>query len=233
MFLPLHDDNPMRHLPRPYANYTLIAFTILCFFMTGGLDPYAVEGAAYGLGYIPAVVHGPEVLAPGETIVPQTATYITYAFLHANWLHLLGNMAFLWVFGDNIEDALGHFRYIAFYLACAVAAAFVHGFADPRSIVPLIGASGAVAGVVGAYLVLHPRVKLWILLLGRVPIRLRAMWVLGFWALFQFFNILVAPEDDMTAWWAHIGGMAAGALLVIVLRRRGVQLFDAGTPVAD
>ncbi len=226
MFIPLHDDNPLRHLPRPYVNYALIAFTVACFFLTGGFDDDAINMAAVGFGFIPSVAS--ESVAVQS--VPGPFTYVTYAFLHAGWLHLLGNMAFLWVFGDNIEDALGHVRYLAFYLACAVAAAFVHALFNPDSLAPLIGASGAVAGVVGAYLVLHPRVKLWILLLGRFPVRLSAMWVLGAWIGFQVFNVLVAAEGDEIAWWAHVGGIVAGAGLIVVFRRPGVILFDRNLP---
>jgi membrane associated rhomboid family serine protease len=182
--------------------------------------------AAVGFGFIPSVASE----SVGVQSVPGPFTYVTYAFLHAGWLHLLGNMAFLWVFGDNIEDALGHVRYLAFYLACAVAAAFVHALFNPDSVAPLIGASGAVAGVVGAYLVLHPRVKLWILLLGRFPLRLSSMWVLGGWIGFQVFNILVAAEGDEIAWWAHIGGIVVGAGLIVVFRRPGVILFDRNLP---
>lgn len=226
MFIPLHDDNPLRHLPRPYVNYALIAVTVICFLATGGLGT-GIDTAAVGLGFIPSVAND-VVFAP--QYVPSGATYVTYAFLHADWLHLLGNMAFLWVFGDNIEDALGHIRYLVFYVACAALAAAAHSFVHPDSSAPLIGASGAVAGVVGAYLVLHPRVKLWILLLGRIPLRLSAMWVLGGWIAFQFFNVFAATEADSTAWWAHIGGLAAGAVLIVVLRRPGVVLFDSDLP---
>jgi membrane associated rhomboid family serine protease len=189
-----------------------------------------VENAAVGYGFIPSVVNDFEDLPAIYVRVPEDATYLTYAFLHANWLHLGGNLLFLWVFGDNVEDALGHIRYALFYVACAVAAAFVHSSVNPASTAPLIGASGAVAGVVGAYLVLHPRVKLWILAFGRIPLKLSAALVLIAWALFQVFNIVVAQPDEAVAWWAHLGGMASGALLVVGLRRRGVALFDRNTP---
>lgn len=229
MFIPLYDYNPLRHVARPYVNYALIAISALTFLMAGGFDQYAVENAAVGWGFIPSVVNDYEDLPAMFYRVPEDATYLTYAFLHANWLHLAGNMLFLWVFGDNIEDALGHVRYGLFYLACAVAAAYAHGFINPTSPTPLIGASGAVAGVVGAYLVLHPRVKLWVLAFGRIPLRLSAALVLGAWIVFQVFNILIASEEDAIAWWAHLGGLVAGALLVIVFRRRGVALFDRNT----
>lgn len=225
MFLPLYDGTPLRYIDWPYVNYGLIAVTVVSFFLTGGFDEYAVQNAAIGLGYVPTMANHVEP-RPAGFALPEAATYLSYAFLHANWLHLFGNMAFLWVFGDNIEDAVGHVRYLLFYLVCAAASAFVHGSINPQSYTPLIGASGAVAGVVGAYLVLHPRAKLWILAFGRIPLRLPASIVLGAWALFQLYNVIVADPGATTAWWVHVGGLVVGALLVILLRRRGMPLFD-------
>lgn len=224
MFIPLYDNNPLRHVLRPYVNYALLSFTIVAFFVTGGFNESAIDTAALGLGFVPSLAHA--FPAASSQFVPVPVTYVSYAFLHADWLHLLGNMAFLWVFGDNVEDALGHIRYLLFYLVCAVVAAFVHSFIFPTSPAPLIGASGAVAGVVGAYLVLHPRVKLWILLLGRLPLRVSAMWALGGWIAFQAFNLVAASPEDSTAWWAHAGGLVTGAALIVVLRRPGVVLLD-------
>ena len=232
MFIPLHDYNPMRHLPRPYVNYALIALTVLAFFLTGGFEEAIVERAAIGLGFVPALINDTAVLPPELVIVPERATYLTYAFLHANILHLGGNMLFLWVFGDNVEDALGHGRYLLFYLLTAAGGAYAHAAFNPESVLPLIGASGAVAGIVGAYLVLHPRVKLWILAFGRIPIRLSAGYVLVAWAVFQLANIFLATEggEQQIAWWAHVGGLSIGAILIVVLRRRGVPLFDRRLP---
>jgi membrane associated rhomboid family serine protease len=231
MFLPLYDINPLRHLARPYVNYGLIAVTVLVFFLTGGIDEAAVTEAAISLGLIPSVVNQMQVLPPELVWVPIEATYVTYAFLHANLLHLGGNMLFLWVFGDNVEDAVGHGRYLLFYLVCAAGGGLAHALVNPESAIPLIGASGAVAGIVGAYFVLHPRVKLWVLVLGRIPLKLSAGWVLGAWALFQVFNVLVAvPGEDNIAWWAHVGGLVAGAVLILAVRRHGVPLFDRALP---
>jgi membrane associated rhomboid family serine protease len=230
VFIPLYDDNPFRHLPRPYVNYVLIAATIVGFFATGGLDEAAVQAAAMQFGFIPSAASGVEVLGPEYQRLPEAATYVTYAFLHANWVHLLGNLAFLWVFGDNVEDALGHLRYFVFYVACAAAAAFIHAHADAASPLPLVGASGAVAGVVGAYLVLYPRRKVWILALGRIPLHLSAAIVIGAWAAFQVVNAALASPDESVAWSVHLGGLTVGALLVVLMRRRGVPLFGRRTP---
>ncbi len=134
-------------------------------------------------------------------------------------------MLFLWVFGDNVEDALGHFKFLIFFLACAAAGAFFHGIVLPESRAPLIGASGAVAGIVAAYLLLHPKVKVWVLAFGRLPLRIPAVIPLLIWIGFQFV-MLVSDTNGAVSWPAHVGGIIAGAVLVLVMRRPGVPLFD-------
>jgi membrane associated rhomboid family serine protease len=159
--------------------------------------------------------------------VPEGLTLITYQFLHGDIFHLLSNMLFLWVFGDNIEDAMGHMKFLFFYLLCGVAGGLAHAAMLPTSAVPLVGASGAVAGVIAAYLMLHPRVRVWVLAFRVIPLRISAAWVLGIWVVTQFVMLLV-PDVGPVAWWAHIGGMVAGAILILFLRRPGVELFDRG-----
>jgi membrane associated rhomboid family serine protease len=161
--------------------------------------------------------------------VPESFTLVTYMFLHGDPFHLLGNMLFLWVFGDNVEDALGHLRFLAFYLACGIFAGLVHAFVVENWIttssgVPLIGASGAVAGVITAYLMLHPHVRVWVLAFRFIPLRISAMFALGAWILSQFV-MLALPNIGPVAWWAHIGGIVAGGVLVLFMRRPGVALF--------
>ena len=225
MFIPLHDANALKHIRLQYVTLALIAINVAITLLTVSLPEQAAFGAAVGFGYIPSVYFDQTFLDPSILAVPDEMTLFTYAFLHGDLLHLGGNMIFLWVFGDNVEDALGHFRFMLFYMLCAAAGALAHGLVDPGSQVPLIGASGAVAGIVGAYLMLHPKVKIWVLALMRIPIRLPAMVVLGFWIAFQVF-MFVAMPDDQVSWAAHVGGALAGMVLVIVLRRRGVPLFD-------
>ena len=227
MFIPLHDDNPLDNMTRPWVNYGLIAFTVLVFFVTGGFGSDGVREAAFRFGLVPSVVNDIRELPASYVLIPETATYVTYAFLHANFLHLGGNMLFLWVFGDNIEDAVGHLRYLVFYLLSAAGGGLTYSLLNASSDLPLIGASGAVAGIVGAYLLLHPKVKLWVLLLGKIPFRLSAVYVLVAWAVFQVANLFIAaPGDENIAWLAHIGGFIAGGLLIVVMRRPGVVLFD-------
>ncbi|MEO3389314.1 rhomboid family intramembrane serine protease [Mesorhizobium sp. CAU 1741] len=225
MFIPLHDANSLRHIRLQYVTLGLIAANVIVFALTSmGTEQFS-EAAVWGLGYIPATLFEGIVRPPEILFVPDHATYITYAFLHGDLWHLGGNMLFLWVFGDNVEDALGHVKFLLFYLACAAAGAWLHGIIDPASQAPLIGASGAVAGIVAAYLILHPRVKIWVLALGRVPVRLPAWILLALWVLFQFVMLAAMGEDEVS-WAAHVGGIIAGAILVLLLRRRGVPLFD-------
>jgi len=225
MFIPLHDANQLRHIKLQYVTIGLIVANVIVYFATaGGSDAFA-EAAVVGFGYIPVTLFG-DLSRPAElAYVPDSATYFTYAFLHGDFWHLAGNMLFLWVFGDNVEDALGHVRFLVFYLLCAAAGALVHGLLLPDSQAPLIGASGAIAGIVVAYLMLHPSVKIWILAFGRIPLRIPAWVALALWIGFQFLMLIIAGEDAIS-WAAHVGGILAGAVLVFVLRRRDVPLFD-------
>ena len=153
-------------------------------------------------------------------------------FLHTDVIHLASNMMFLWVFGDNVEDAMGHIKYLAFYLLCGVAAALTQAMMQPASQLPLMGASGAVAGTIAAYLILHPRVLVWVLAFRFIPLRVTATWILGMWVATQLFMILI-NRGDQVAWWAHIGGVVAGSLLIPLMRRPDIPLFDRGAQPAD
>jgi membrane associated rhomboid family serine protease len=226
MFIPLYDSNQLRHIKFQYVTIGLIIANVLIYFATQiGLSEESAWRAEIGLSYIPAVVNDLASLPPSSYFIPEDFTYITYAFLHADLFHLGGNMLFLWVFGDNVEDAFGHIKFLIFYLLCAAAGAFLHGLIQPTSEVPLIGASGAIAGIVSAYLILHPRVKLWVLILMRIPLRIPAWIPLVLWVAFQFLMLFI-ETDNAISWPAHVGGIIAGAVLVLFLRRRGVALFD-------
>jgi membrane associated rhomboid family serine protease len=161
---------------------------------------------------------GTEGLPAGLPFVPPVLTLVTSVFLHGSLLHLLGNMLFLWVFGDNVEDAMGHGRFLAFFLLCGAAASFAHALVDPESIRPLIGASGAVSGVVAAYLILYPRVKVWGLFLKGIPLKVPAYGAIGFWIALQIIAAFFGG-DEAVGWFAHLGGFAAGAALVFPMRR--------------
>lgn len=225
MFIPLYDGVAMKYLRWPLVNYVLIGLNCLVF-AAGWLgwlgDPDRLDTA---LGVIPAVLFGTADLAKSLVWVPAPATLLTGMFLHGSALHLLGNMLFLWVFGDNVEDAMGSFRYLLFYIACGIAGALAFGFMLPATEGPLIGASAAISGVVAAYLMLYPRVWVWGLLFDVLPIAIPAVFCVGAWVLLQIFSALTTADPEV-GWWAHVGGLAAGALLVIVLKRRDVPLFS-------
>jgi membrane associated rhomboid family serine protease len=229
MFIPLHDANPLRHLKTPYVTRTIVAVTVLIYvvFQSGLIFAGGEEVAAIGFGVIPIELLHPVGLRGPLTLIPEPLTLVTYTFLHGNWMHLGGNMLFLWVFGDNIEDAMGHARFLAFYLLCGIVAGLFHTVALPDSNMMLIGASGSVAGIISAYVILHPRVKLWVLVLMRIPLRIRAMWAIGAWIVYQVVAVAIGIQDQ-TSWWGHLGGLMAGAVLIPFFRRPGVPLFDRG-----
>jgi len=229
VFIPIHDRNPLTVIPWQWVTVTLMLVNVAVFLWQNALVGDALAAVSFGFGMTPSVLWQQAVLPPEVVALPEPLTLVSYAFLHGGWLHLLGNMLFLWVFGDNIEDAMGHGRFLLFYLLCAVAAALTHAAMEPNSQLPLIGASGAIAGVLGAYLVLHPRVKVLVLMFGRLPLQLPVWILLPLWLAFQFVSLSITGGADDTAWWAHIGGFLAGMLLVVPLRRRGVPLFDRGT----
>ena len=223
MFIPIYDRNRLRFIRRQWMVLALIALNTITFLVTS--VPQVGDLAVVSLGYIPAVVNDFAELSPELVTVPEEATFLTYAFLHAGWMHLGTNMLFLWVFGDNVEDATGHFRFLLLYLGSAAAGAWAHGLLIPESQQPLVGASGAVAGVTAAYLILHPRVRVWILVLYRVPLPLPAWIPLGFWIAVQFVMVVADPGGQIS-WAAHVGGAIAGALLIVLLKRRDAPLLD-------
>lgn len=223
MFVPLHDDTPLRVIRFQYVTLGIIVINVAVFLMTGAFQSDRMAAAIADMfGVVPLELTVPGAgVVPGDQ-VPMPLTYVTYMFLHGSWLHLLSNMLFLWVFADNIEDAFGYAGFAFFYVICGVAAGLVHSVMEPGSTAPLIGASGAVSGVLGAYLLLYPRARIWMLILFPVPIRISALWVLGVWFALQIFNLYTAARGGMmeVAWWAHIGGFVTGMALTFLLRSR-------------
>ncbi len=222
--IPLRDDVPSRTVP--FVNYALIAVNALLFLaelsMGEGLPSFFMRSAV-----VPSLYTGRDGALGALEVVATTLTpdlglrVLTSMFLHGGWLHFLGNMLYLWIFGDNVEDRMGHVSYLVFYLATGWAAAYTHIWADPRSAIPSIGASGAIAGVLGAYISLYPRARVVMLIpLGIFTelVQVPAVFFLGIWFLQQFlsgFLSLAAPtQGGGIAWWAHIGGFAAGFALV-------------------
>jgi len=234
LFIPLRDENSLKSIPFQYVTVSLIAVNVLVFLLElSGLSNAAV--ASFGL--TPRELFSSHLVGVSGPLqedalgLGEESTLITYMFFHADLFHLIGNMLFLWVFGDNVEDAMGHARFLLFYLACGVFAGLFHAWMVPDSDLPLIGASGAVAGVIAAYLMLHPRVSVWVLVFKIIPLRITAGVMLGFWIAMQVVMVNM-PDTGPVAWWAHIGGLIAGAVLIVFMRRPGVPLFDRNVRLA-
>jgi membrane associated rhomboid family serine protease len=209
--IPIKDSQ--RSYSTPVVTIAFITLNAAVFLYQFVLDPYSANHFVHAYGFVPAQF--------------QPLTLLTSMFLHGGWLHLIGNMLFLWVFGDNIEDLLGHARYIAFYLACGVAAALAQYVLNPSSRVPMVGASGAIAGVMGAYMLKYPRARIvtvaWFVFLFSFEVP--AWLLLIYWFVLQFFSGIGSIADAHmqrggTAFFAHIGGFLAGMVLVFAFKKR-------------
>ncbi len=226
--LPLKDDNPTEL--SPWLAYTILAACVAVFLWQQTLPPEGQRQAIYALGMIPAVLFGQASLPDGVAMVPPAATLVTSMFLHGGWMHLIGNMLYLWIFGDNVEDAMGHVRFVVFYLVCGLAAAFAQAALAPGSEIPMVGASGAISGLLGAYLVLHPKAHVLVLIpLGVLSqlVRLPAIVVLLLWFGLQLYQqMATAGGGGGVAFMAHIGGFVAGMALIPLFKRRGVALWQ-------
>lgn len=220
MFFPLRDKNPLKVIRFQTVTAGLIAVNVLLFAYSDWLiSEVARQKLFLSFGLVPAVISGNAVLADQLAVIPAGLTFFTYVFLHGSLLHLAGNMAFLWVFADNVEDSFGHGRFMLFYLFCGVVAALVHLLLMPKSQIPLIGASGAISGVVASYLVLFPRSKV-LSLFAVFPAELPAWWLLGAWLAFNVLFFLLSPAEGGVAWGAHIGGFLAGLAVTLLFRQR-------------
>jgi membrane associated rhomboid family serine protease len=223
-FLPLYDDNPTSRVS--YVTYALIALCSLVFLWQLGQDDDVVS-TAYGM--TPAYLFH-AVALPDDAPISPWMTIFTSMFLHGGWLHLGGNMLFLWIFGNNIEDVLGHVRYLLLYLVSGAVAALCQALPDTASTVPMIGASGAIAGVLGAYLLIYPYAKvhvlIWIIIFVRI-ITVPAWIMLGLWFGLQLLDGLLSDAGDAgVAFWAHVGGFISGVALLFLLRPRGATLLQ-------
>jgi rhomboid family protein len=225
--IPLHDDNPTE--TTPVVTIGIILAATLVFIYQLSLGPVAGQRFVYQYGAIPAILFGHASLPPEVMALPASMSLITSIFLHGGFLHLIGNMWFLWIFGDNVEEAMGHVRFVLFFLICGVIAAMSHALADPGSAAPMIGASGAISGVLGAYLLLYPRARVMVL----VPfgfffwrMYLPAAFMLGFWFLLQLVSGTASVGGGGVAWFAHVGGFLAGMLLIGFFKHRSVRFFN-------
>jgi membrane associated rhomboid family serine protease len=220
--IPLRDELPSRG--RPVMTMLLILGNIVVFLYQLGLGPQRAQMFVGDFGAVPGYITG-TLRYYGAPPVPWPLTILSSMFIHGGLLHLGGNMLFLWIFGDNVEDVMGSQRFLAFYLVCGAAAALTHAMLNPTSQVPMIGASGAISGVLGAYVVLFPRARVLTLIpLGFLlqTVRVPAVLFLGFWFIMQFLygGLTRGAEGGGVAWFAHVGGFIAGLLLVFLFRRR-------------
>ena len=232
--IPIRDDNP--HFLTPIATISIIAINVLAWIFVQGLgaEP-ALSRSICQLGVIPGDLLGAFSQDQSVQLGPRTFcslgnadawhTVVTSMFMHGGWFHLLGNVWFLWIFGNNVEDAMGHVRFVVFYLLCGFAATGLQVATNVDSPIPMVGASGAIGGVMGAYIVLYPRVHVHMLVfLGFIvtTFAVPAVWMLGYWIIVQLLGGLgsLGRAGGGVAFWAHIGGFAAGAILVLLFRNR-------------
>ncbi len=223
---PIRDDNPQ--IGTPIATYVLIALNVLAwFFLQGYGTGEALRESVCQYGLIPGDLFSQATLGgSGERVCTAVGGWsgtISSMFMHGSWMHIIGNMWFLWIFGDNVEDSMGSVRFAIFYILCGLAAGAAQTVSDTSSMIPMVGASGAIGGVMGAYIVLYPRVKVHILLVLVIiftTIRVPAIAMLGYWIVLQVLGGVssMGASGGGTAFWAHVGGFVAGAVLVWVFK---------------
>ena len=227
--IPLRDDNPTEITP--VVTVAFIVMCVLVFLYEISLPASMNEAFVYMYGAIPAVVFGHVQLPPELMNLPAYGTLISSMFLHGGWMHLIGNMLYLWIFGNNIEDVMGHAKFIVFYGVCGVIAALSHAIIDPESTIPMVGASGAISGVLGAYLLLYPRARVLVFIpIGFFSqmIYVPAAIVLGLWFLLQLFSggMSFGHEGGGVAFFAHIGGFLAGMVLIGLFKHPHIRFFN-------
>ena len=222
--IPLKDDNPTAITP--IVTIGMMLGCLIAFIWQLGLGGEGNARAIRALGVTPAVLLGHAELGPALAWVPAPVTVVTSMFLHGGLFHFLGNMLYLWIFGDNVEESMGHARFTLFYLLCGTAAALSQALPDATSTIPMIGASGAVSGVLGAYIVRHPTTPVLValpLFFIVYTVRLPALVVLGLWFAVQLVSSLAAPDTAGVAFRAHVGGFVAGALLIFLFQGPAIR----------
>lgn len=230
--IPISDDNPVYHTP--FVTWFLIVACVAAYVWEFSLGDKGMDAALAALGFTPNTLFGSTPALSAAIGVPAFATIFTAMFLHGGLLHLGGNMLYLWIFGNNIEEAMGHVKFTLFYFASGIAAALAMAFVDASSEIPMVGASGAISGVLGAYMLLYPRARVHVIIpLGIIfyPLWIRAVWVVGVWFAMQLVSAAFTdPTQPGTAFWAHVGGFAAGTILTPFLKSRDVRFFGPYAP---
>ena len=224
--IPLKDDNPT--YSKPVITYSILGICVLVFILQISSTSYQSGKLFYSYGLIPAVLTGHKQLPAEVAMIAPELTLITSMFMHGGFMHLIGNMLYLWIFADNIEDELGPVKFICFYLLSGIAAALTQVFLNTESTIPMIGASGAIGGVLGAYIVNHPKAKVIVLIpLGFFSqiVKIPALYVLGFWFILQFINSsLSSSEGGGVAYGAHIGGFIFGVVAILFFNKKNKPL---------
>tara|TARA_B100000029_G_scaffold245_1_gene313 strand:- start:2037 stop:2762 length:726 start_codon:yes stop_codon:yes gene_type:complete len=219
--IPLKDDNPTSG--KPIVSYSIIFFCIIIFLAQLGLDEIEIRDFTYSYGLIPSVLMGIDQLPDNLNKISPIGTIFTSMFMHGGWMHLIGNMLYLWIFADNIEDDLGTLNFVIFYFVSGIGAAMSQVFIDINSQIPMIGASGAIGGVLGAYLINYPNARVLVLIpfgFFSQLLKIRALYVLGFWFILQFINsFLSSSSGGGVAYAAHIGGFISGVILILFFNR--------------
>ena len=220
--IPLKDDNPTSS--KPIITYCLIIICIFVFLIELASPSYRTGEFFYSYGLIPSVLLGKLKLASSMYVIPAYLTIITSMFVHGGFMHLIGNMLYMWIFADNIEDSLGKVKFLIFYILCGIGAAMAQVFTDTNSQIPMVGASGAIGGVLGAYLVNYPKAKILVLIpfgFFSQIIKIKALYVLFFWCILQFINsALTNSNGGGVAYAAHIGGFISGVILILFLNKK-------------
>ena len=219
--IPLKDDNPTSG--RPVVTYFLIGICVVIFLIQLGSQSYKTGQLFYSYGLIPSVLMGYDQLPMDLYAVPAYLTIFTSMFMHGGFMHLIGNMLYMWIFADNIEDSLGPKKFIIFYLLSGIGAATAQILMDTHSQVPMVGASGAIGGVLGAYLINHPNARVLVLIpfgFFSQLIKIKALYVLGFWFVLQFINsAMMSSQGGGVAYAAHIGGFVSGVVLILFFNK--------------
>ena len=233
--IPLKDDNPTTRTP--FVTYAIIAVCVFVFILEIGSNSYSSGKLFYSYGLVPAVLTGKAELPSHLAALPAELTLLTSMFMHGGFMHLIGNMLYMWIFADNIEDEIGPVKFFIFYILAGIAAALTQVFMNTSSTIPMIGASGAIGGVLGAYIVNHPKAKVLVLIpLGFFSqiIRVPALFVLGFWFVLQFISSsLSSSSGGGVAYGAHIGGFVFGVVAILFFNKLSLKTKPKQTNIRN
>ena len=228
--IPLKDDNPTTG--KPIVTYFIIGLCVFLFLINFSSQSYKTGQLFYSYGLIPSVLMGNKQLPLDLYAIPALLTIFTSMFMHGGFMHLIGNMLYMWIFADNIEDDLGKWKFIIFYFLCGVGAAMSQVLMDTNSQVPMVGASGAIGGVLGAYLINYPKARVLVLIpfgFFSQLIKIKALYVLGFWFILQFINsAMSSSQGGGVAYAAHIGGFISGIILILFFNKKNNKKFKKG-----